>query len=226
VRDDIRKLPEIYRLLAEQDDKPLATLGWPPNPDDLAERHKTLLSAVEFPSYTPERPLKILDLGCGLGLLLDYLTANSLIGRIDYTGVDLLEPILHRARQRWPDHRFELRDVRDEPFACEEFDYCIMCGLFTIRNGNSYEDAVELVQSTLKAVWPSVRLGLGFNSMSKHVDWERDDLFHWPLDDIMAFCKQNLSRHVSLHLDYGLWEVSTIVRKSPRSRGSRVPANW
>src|SRR5262249_21598893 len=157
--------------------------------------------------------IRLLDVGCGLGLLLDYLADNSLLDVVDYTGVDLVEPILQQARRRWPGYVFHLRDVRDAPYGEEEFDYCLLCGVFTVRTGNNYEDMVSLEQSTIKAIWPSVRLGLGFNSMSKHVDWERDDLFHWPLDDIMAFCKSHLSRHVSLNLDYGLWETSTIVRK-------------
>jgi hypothetical protein len=39
--------------------------------------------------------------------------------------------------------------------------------------------------------------------MSKHVDWERDDLFLY----ILAFCKRDLSRHVSLRL---LWSVGSV----------------
>jgi len=40
---------------------------------------------------------------------------------------------------------------------------------------------------TLKSIWPSVKIGLGFNVMSKHVDWEREDLFHWGFDEVAAF---------------------------------------
>ena len=118
------------------------------------------------------------------------------------------------------------RDVRDDPYRNDAFDFCIVCGLFTVKNGNSYEDTRALAQGALEAVWPSVKIGLAFNSMSKHVDWERDDLFHWPLDDIMAFCKRTLSRHVSFKLDYGLWEVATIVRKEPLPCLSKTPVRW
>jgi hypothetical protein len=62
--------------------------------------------------------------------------------------------------------------------------------------------------------------------MSKHVDWERDDLFHWPLDDIMAFCKRDLSRHVAFRLDYGLWEGATFVRRAPLVAASKTPRRW
>lgn len=204
----------------------LDRLRWPLNASDHAARYAVLLSAIEFGKYSVERPLRLLDVGCGFGLLLDYLKDNSLLELVDYTGVDLVESILQEAQSRWPANRFDRRDVRDRPYGIETFDYCILCGIFTTKNGNNYDDTIALAESTLKAVWPSVKLGLGFNSMSTHVDWERDDLFHWPLDDIMTFCKRDLSRHVALHLDYGLWEVSTLVRKAPRYRDTKAPSVW
>ena len=201
----------------------LVRLGWPPNPMDLATRYAVLLSAIDFDQYSVDRPLKLLDVGCGLGLLLDYLTANSLIGLVDYIGVDLDEAILQEAQARWPGHHFRVRDVQEEPYESGAFDYCIICGIFTCKIGNNYDVAVASAQSILKAVWPSVKVGLAFNSMSKHVDWERDDLFHWPLDDIMKFCKCDLGRHVSFYLDYGLWEMSTLIRKAPRRPHVNTP---
>src|SRR5215469_9434892 len=222
MRKDVEKLREIYPRPGVETPNYLNRLYWP-NASDLAARYTALLSIVNFDYYSTEKPLKLLDIGCGLGLLLDYLTENSLIHLVDYTGVDLVEPILQEAESRWPGRRFHKRDIREQPYGTDTFDYCLLCGIFTVKNGNNYDDTVTLAQSTLRAVWPSVTLGLGFNSMSKHVDWERNDLFHWPLDDIMAFCKRDLSRHVSLNLDYGLWEVTTLVRKAPRFRNSNVP---
>jgi SAM-dependent methyltransferase len=201
-------------------------LGWPTKPADLAARYAVLLSPVDFGKYSAERPLKLLDVGCGLGLLVDWLAANGHLDVVDYTGVDLVDPILEGARRRWPRQRFERRDVRDKPYADDSFDYCIVCGIFTVKNGNSYEGTLALAQETLKSLWPSLTLGLAFNSMSKHVDWERDDLFHWPLDDIMTFCKAELSRHVSMRLDYDLWEGSTLVRREPVPPRSKVPSAW
>ena len=190
MRKDVARLPEFFPNPNARGTRDIDILNWP-NAPDMAPRYETLLSQIDFGNYSAEKPLKLLDVGCGLGLLLDFLTENSLIDLVDYTGVDLVEAILREVRSRWPSHRFDQRDVRDEPYANEEFDYCIICGIFTGRHGNSHDDTVELAESTLKAIWPSVKSGVAFNSMSKHVDWERDDLFHWPLDDIMAFCKAN-----------------------------------
>ncbi|MFL9959855.1 class I SAM-dependent methyltransferase [Paraburkholderia sediminicola] len=225
MRSDLKQLRDFYPSPAAKPEELLQRLGWP-NAPDLAARYAALLSPIDFTRYSPHHRLRLLDVGCGFGLLLDYLKENALLDLIDYTGVDLVDAVLTEARSRWPNARFEKRDVRDLPYPDDAFDYCIVCGIFTVKVGNTYAETVALAQSTLKALWPSVTLGLGFNSMSKHVDWEREDLFHWPLDDIMAFSKRDLSRHVSFRLDYGLWEVSTLIGKTPRIVAQRVPTAW
>jgi SAM-dependent methyltransferase len=197
-----------------------------PNAPDLATRYEVLLGPLHLAARSGEPRVRLLDLGCGPGFLLDYLQANALLDKVDYLGVDVSEATMGHARVRWPRQRFELRDVRQQPFPEGSFDYAIICGVFLVRYTNSHEEMAALVEATLKSVWPSVRVGLAFNVMSKHVDWEREDLFHWPLDTAMAFCKQHLSRHVAMRLDYGLWETAILVSRQPVARGSTVPPNW
>jgi SAM-dependent methyltransferase len=225
MRKDVEKLSACYAAsLAAHGPTPKGLL-WP-NAADLATRFQVLLGGIDFDRHSSANRVRLLDLGCGPGLLLDYLAGNKLLDRVDYRGVDVLEATVLQARSRWPDQPFELRDVRDYPFGGDRFDYCIVCGVFTGRFAVSYSEMERMARDTLKAVWPSVRIGLAFNVMSKHVDWERDDLFHWPLDDIMAFCKANLSRHTSLRLDYGLWEVSAVVLKEPVVPNKCIPQCW
>ena len=225
MRDDIQTLIGHYsETIKERGVVPEGIL-WP-NAPDLAIRFEVLLGGARLDKSTATRPVRLLDLGCGPAFLLDYLAANQADAHVDYTGVDVAEVMIGHARARWPDHRFELRDVRELPFPDEAFDFCIACGVFTARFGNSYRTMVDFAQSTLSAIWKSVQGGLAFNVMSKHVDWERDDLFHWPLDDIMEFCKASLSRHVILRLDYGLWEASVTVLREPVRLTSLVPQPW
>ena len=225
MRKDVEQLGSIYRPDGAGNRSDIEILWWP-NAKDVAARYEVLLSALDFSVFSSQRPLRLLDLGCGLGMLLDWLAETDLLDRVDYTGVDLSAPIIETVRKRWPNKRIEFRDVRDSPFPADAFDFCIACGIFTSKDRLSHHEKVALAQDMLKAVWPSVTFGLSFNSMSKHVDWERDDLFHWPLDDIMSFCKRDLSRHVSFKLDYGLWEVSTFVRKEPSTPITNVPKRW
>lgn len=225
VRDDLKPLLDVYASAFAAHGPTARGLLWP-NAVDMAIRYETLLRPADIAGHTPSRPLRLLDLGCGTGLLLDYLAANDLSARVDYTGIDIRPEAVDYCRGYWPERRFEVRDIRDRPYPAEEFDHCLICGVFTGRFGMSFAGMEAMAQETLSAAWPSVAGGLSFNTMSKHVDWERDDLFHWPLDDIMAFAKANLSRHVAFQLDYGLWEVAVSVRKTPVEPASAAPKDW
>lgn len=225
MRNDVKTLAAMYAEGLPKSERTLAGVGWA-SAEDLAKRFEALLSPLCLRQVPPDRKIKLLDLGCAFGLLLDYLAENNLLDRVDYLGVDLFEETLAAARARWPGQRFEVRDVRDHPFAPATFDYCILCGVLHDRSGLSHEQMKQMAQGTLKALWPSVTKGLGFTVMSKHVDWELDHLFYWPLDDIMAFCKANLSRHAAFHIEYGLWETVALVFKDPQRQPGKVPAAW
>jgi SAM-dependent methyltransferase len=225
MRKDVENLGKVYAAaLAAKGLSPAGVL-WP-NAADLAARFEVLLGPIDFTRYSSVARVRILDLGCGPGFLPDYLAENDLLDSVEYTGVDIFKATISHAQHRWPGYHFELRDVRDRPFTADAFDFCVICGAFTGRFNTSYKDMEAMVRDTLTAIWPSVRIGMSFNVMSKHVDWERDDLFHWPLDDIMAFCKGKLSRHVSLRLDYGLWETSATVMRAPSPQRGAVPQRW
>src|SRR6186713_692619 len=132
MRKDVQELaPYFIDALNEHGVTPAGVL-WP-NAPDLATRYEVLLSPIDFQKYSPFGRVKLLDLGCGPGLLLDYLAENRLIDVVDYHGVDVLAATMEPGRGRWPLHRFELRDVRDNPFADAVFDFCIVCGTFTAR---------------------------------------------------------------------------------------------
>jgi cytochrome c oxidase subunit IV len=91
-----------------------------------------------------------------------------------------------------------------------------MNGVLTERRGVSYEDMQQYMQRMLLRVFPVARVGLAFNVMSKHVDWERDDLFHVPFDLLADFLKRSVSRHFQFRADYGLYEYTIYVYREPR----------
>ena len=51
--------------------------------------------------------------------------------------------------------------------------------------------------------------------MSKIVDWERDDLFHLPMDDAARLLHRLAGRHVRMRADYGLYEYTAYAYKRP-----------
>jgi hypothetical protein len=51
--------------------------------------------------------------------------------------------------------------------------------------------------------------------MTKHVDWEREDLFHLPFDLLASFLKREVSRNFIVRNDYGLFEYTVYLFKHP-----------
>jgi hypothetical protein len=71
----------------------------------------------------------------------------------------------------------------------------------------------DFFKTVIKKLWVKCNKGLSFNLMSKHVDWERDDLFHVSLDELGWFLKDHLSRDFIIRNDYKLYEYTTYVYK-------------
>ena len=88
-------------------------------------RFRTLLEALDFQSA------RILDVGCGVGHLVDYLLENKFKG--SYTGVDLVEEMVRQAANRYPEMNFIKIDSLDD-LNRTDVELVIASGLFTLAN--------------------------------------------------------------------------------------------
>ncbi|MBO6556828.1 MAG: class I SAM-dependent methyltransferase [Pseudomonadales bacterium] len=206
-----------YRTLVEHYENKLNEFGpnyrgmdWP-NEKDLLTRFRVLTSIVP-----KSQKVSILDLGCGVGLLVDYLYTEKLLDRSTYLGVDLSSKMISAAKHRHPDQQFLVQDLLVEPLPEESVDYAIMNGLLTEKRDLSQSKMKQFAKEILSSVFKSCKFGMAFNVMSPHVDWKRDDLFHWELDDAVSFLRQNCSGNIRVMLDYGLFEYTVHVTREPR----------
>ena len=195
---------------------------WWPNAADLAARYEAMMA----PLLAGAERISLLDVGCGVGFLPDWLAVNGLLDRVDYTGLDLSAPILAAARARWPSLRFLRADVLADGVPGSPHDAVLACGLLTCRFTETEAAMRDYAEALLQALWPAAGRCLVFNAMGKHVEWERDDLFHWSADEVMRFCRARLARHVELRAAYGLWECSYHVWRDPRAVTSRLSPCW
>jgi hypothetical protein len=67
------------------------------------------------------------------------------------------------------------------------------------------------MKAVLRRLFGIAEVGIAFNVMSKHVEWERDDLFHVPFDVLAEFVIADLTRNFVFRNDYGLYEYTTYV---------------
>jgi hypothetical protein len=183
-------------------------VDWP-NAEDAETRQTVMLEVIRRP---PERtPVRLLDLGSGAAHLYERIVRDG-IEDIAYEGLDISEPFVALSREKFPGVPFHCLDVLtaadDELPRC---DYAVMNGVFTEKLDLSFEEMTEFFQAMVSRVFALAGIGIAFNVMSKHVDWERDDLFHLPFDDLATFLKAEISRNFVIRNDYGLYEYTAYV---------------
>jgi|SRR6185295_12061001 len=193
-----------------------------PNGADLAGRFATMLGPV---LKNANRPV-LLDLGCGPGLLLDYLAATGGVDRVRYRGIDLSPAMVEAARARWPAQEFSCHDILANPLADQSVDFVVMNGVLTERVSLSVEVMTSLAEALVAAAFRSARLGVVFNVMNAHVDWQRNDLFHWPFDQLAGFLKRDVSPHYAIRADYGLYEYACFVWRQPQRPAALPAPEW
>ncbi len=187
-------------------------VDWP-NEHDAHTRYKTMLDLVP----NGNEKVTLLDFGCGAGHLLEYIKNHGLI-RLDYVGLDLSAKFVAYCSQKYPEQQFFCVDATQDPASIPQCDYAVLNGVFTERCTLPFDDMWAFFTTLLKAVFLRTRCGVAFNVMSKHVDWERDDLFHVPFDMLAAYLTSSLSRDFIFRNDYGLFEYTTYVYKSKDKR--------
>jgi len=167
----------------------------------------------------------VLDVGCGPGFAVDFLTDRYGEHAFEYCGVDVSAMLLSAASERLPGYRFIQRDISTHPLTELSHDFAIINGVLTGKYSLSDVEMENFAFRLIDSAWRSTRIGLSFNVMSPYVDWRRDDLFHWPMERVMAFCVANLSRHCNIIADYGLYEYTVQVRRTPVQEGP-IPEGW
>jgi hypothetical protein len=88
------------------------------------------------------------------------------------------------------------------------------------------EAMTRLAESLVSAAFRLARAGIAFNAMSAHVDWQRDDLFHWPFDDLASFLRAKVSPHYGFRADYGLYEYTCLIWRRPRRAAAPEREGW
>jgi SAM-dependent methyltransferase len=183
-------------------------MDWP-NADDLDKRFNALLQLIK-PGDTK---ISLLDLGCGIGLMVDYLKKHNYWANVDYSGIDISEKMIFEAHKHHPEISFKTVDILKYPLLNESVDYIVMNGVLTEKVSLDQAEMVHFAQEIIHSAYFASRIGIAFNVMSTHVDWTRPDLFHWPLDEVAGFLVKKCSRNIVINMNYGLYEYIVYVYK-------------
>jgi hypothetical protein len=153
------------------------------------------------------------DLGCGYGALLDYLGGKHPIST--YLGIDVSHEMIRSAEQRHTadtQARFIISAKPDQ-----QADYGVASGIFNVRLGRTDAEWFDYLQATLDDLDRTSTLGFAFNCLTSYSDEDKkcDYLYYADPCRLFELCKKRYSRQVALLHDYGLYEFTILVRKTP-----------
>lgn len=132
----------------------------------------------------------LLDVGCGLGHLIDYLQSNQFSGV--YKGIDTVAQMIFQAKKRYPLFDFETNDL--DAMQSVAYDYVIASGIFTFVSWPA-------MQSTIEKLFLCSRKGVGFNSLSAFSVEKEEGIFYPEPKSVFEFCKK-FTPNVILRQDY------------------------
>jgi len=203
--NDYRKIVEHYEGCLDRHGDTFRGVDWT-NEEDTFKRHRVMLEAIR---ETNEK-VDLLDFGCGAGHFYEFIRRSG-VSNVNYSGLDISEKFVALSRSKFPQITFYQADIIKNSGDIPAFDYITMNGVLTEKRELSFEEMWNYAQNLLVHVYAKCRRGIAFNVMAKAVDWERNDLFHLPMDVLAGFLVKNLSRNFIIRNDYGLYEYTTYI---------------
>jgi SAM-dependent methyltransferase len=185
-------------------------VDWPKK-EDVSKRYRVMLDVIDFNKDKSDK-VSLLDFGCGTAHLNQFIIDNGL-NYIQYAGLDISPKFVAASRAKFPDNSFYCIDILKDGASLPKFDYVVMNGVFTEKRELSFDEMFSFFKMMLEKVFAITSKGIAFNTMSKAVDWERDDLFHLPADLLIDFLTKKLTRNFIIRNDYGLFEYTTYIYK-------------
>jgi SAM-dependent methyltransferase len=107
--------------------------------ENLLSRQNLAIALIQ-PVVAP--PAALLDVGCATGEMAGRLLDLG----YDVRGVDIAEPMVRRARERWGEDRFEVGDGERLPFGDARFDAVVCLGVI------EYQDADDRMLGEIRRV--------------------------------------------------------------------------
>ena len=125
-------------------------VGYTKSATEAAERYALMLGVIR----EPDTSVTILDLGCGLGHLLDFIESRTDYRHLEYAGLDISSRYLDAARARHPQHEFILTDVLESDEQLRIFDYVVLNGVFNFRGPIERGDMLRYWQQLTTTAYP------------------------------------------------------------------------
>jgi hypothetical protein len=207
--DEIKKSYKIS--FSEHGDSPSA-VQWPKGRQE--ERFKALTQ------FIPKgRSFSILDFGCGLAHLKDYLDRNY--SEVNYTGVDMVDEFISFNRKKYPGTTFMMPEEFHE--STEKYDYVVASGVFNILYKETLEAHQEEVFRIFKGLFLKTNDYIAVDFLTNRVDFQQPTSYHSSPEYVLQRLLNQFSRRVIINHSYLPYEFClTVFRDDTISRPDNI----
>ncbi len=178
----IEKIITYYESNIAMDLPEYGILGWE-SEEAQKLRFDVLLDNAELEGKS------LLDVGCGTGNLLEYINSKGI--HVKYTGVDIMDEMVMKAKSKQLDGEFRCADIfKEDVFKPASFDVVYTSGIFNLNLGNNK----EFLANALELFFSLSRETVVFNLLHYASPDREDKYFYFHPDEV----KQILSGYSGL----------------------------
>lgn len=170
-------------------------------------RNELRFRAIDPFVVTAEK--RILDYGCGLGYLCDYL--DSTASNVEYVGIDIVPEFVATCRLKYP-HATFLQIEADENID-GLFDIVFSSGVFNLRTHERSEDSKNYAFDRIEKLFGLASEVLICDFPCGFVDFQQPEAQHFGVGEIAEFCVGRLGRRFQIRHDILPYEMTLIVWK-------------
>ena len=122
----------------------------------------------------------ILDVGCGVGDLYDFL--RSRLGGFAYLGIDIVPEMIGQAKQKYPTADFLNEDIFN---VAGEFDYLLASGSLTFNVGEGRSFYYQMIRH----MYYLAKRGVGFNMLDAALYHSDQNYLVYNKQEVARFCE-------------------------------------
>ena len=154
--------------------------------------------------------LKILDYGCGLGYLFDYICKRGF--KVDYTGLDIVPEFVNECQRKFPNANFSIINGNEK--IEDSYDIVFSSGVFNLKSHTSASKSKTYAFDRIKQLFSLAEEVLICDFLSSFVDFMQPRAQHFTSSEIIDFCFSNLTRRFQLRHDLLPYEMTLYAWKN------------
>ncbi len=180
--------------------------GW--KKDRQLANFQHLIKIVEL-SGSSLRNASCIDVGCGTG---DFSSFWKEQGGGRYLGVDIYEPSLAIAKNKYPNEEFSLIDLLSGDLS-ERFDFGFASGTFNVYLPTL--DNYDFLFAMIKKMQVLTKTGIAFNFLTDSVPNKIDGLFFYSTERVRLLCQESAPDcSISVEIDHTTQQAEAYVWKN------------